>query len=320
MQTSVSTHRAANVILVAVTVYNNTSVDCRVRVQNRLNGPVLPPRQAGIPASGWDTAGYNGYVPAGKRMTIGYACPSDDNDDDDTVPSIDETVSVEAHAGNIADSTSINTSIPSPTDAVIRTLGRARPPVDAVSGSNPISRFSSDSPTDNGAETLGTDRDITSAVSASKNKQTLLPPCVDTWLTAIEGQSDQSMGIDQSVSNRTRQTRINMMNIAHAPRTSSKPNKQLTEAEYEALEEIKTRVDHIITPSPHVADQPISALRQIATRTIDTSSSSGASDMQHMEASVADDSKVTCHCRSDSEKHTDINSAPDRTQSTNGSL
>ncbi|WP_182013957.1 hypothetical protein [Haloquadratum walsbyi] len=320
MQTSVSTHRAANVILVAVTVYNNTSVDCRVRVQNRLNGPVLPPRQAGIPASGWDAAGYNGHVPAGKRMTIGYACPSDDNDDDDTVPSIDETVSVEAHADSIIDNTSINTSISSPTDAVIRTLGRSRPPIDTIPDSNPISRSSSDSPTDNMAETPGTDRHITSAVSASKNKQTSLPPCVDTWLTTIEGRFDQSMGSDQSVSNRTRQTRINMMNTTHAPRASSKPNKQLTEAEYEALEEINTRVDHITTASPHVADQPINALRQIATRTIDTSSSSGASDMQHMEASVADDSKATCQSRSNSEKHTDINSAPDRIQSADGSL
>lgn len=48
----------------------------RVRVEQRLDGPVWPPRRAGQPEPGWDETGYEGVVPADERLTLGYATPA----------------------------------------------------------------------------------------------------------------------------------------------------------------------------------------------------------------------------------------------------
>jgi hypothetical protein len=46
---------------------------CRVRIENRLDGPVWPPRRRGQPAAGWDDDGYTGVVPADGLLTVGYS-------------------------------------------------------------------------------------------------------------------------------------------------------------------------------------------------------------------------------------------------------
>ncbi|WP_415379430.1 hypothetical protein [Halosimplex sp. TS25] len=49
---------------------------CRVRVENRLDGPVWPPRRRGQPADGWEDGAFTGEVSADGRLTIGYATPA----------------------------------------------------------------------------------------------------------------------------------------------------------------------------------------------------------------------------------------------------
>ncbi|MFB6281937.1 MAG: hypothetical protein ABEH40_07960 [Haloferacaceae archaeon] len=66
----------AEVALVEVSVHNPTAVDRRVRVENRLDGPTLPPRRGGVPERGWDADGYAGVVPAGGTMRLGFASPA----------------------------------------------------------------------------------------------------------------------------------------------------------------------------------------------------------------------------------------------------
>jgi hypothetical protein len=105
-----------DVTLVTVDLRNPSPVDRRVRVTNRLDGPVLPPRRAGVPAAGWDESGFAGVVPAGGRRALGYACPASPRRPPVSV--IDE--------GRSSDE---------PTDAVadaVRALGDPRPPGDAV--------------------------------------------------------------------------------------------------------------------------------------------------------------------------------------------
>jgi hypothetical protein len=49
----------------------------RVRIENRLDGPVLPPRTGGVPEPGWDEDGVERRVEPDSRVVLGYACPAD---------------------------------------------------------------------------------------------------------------------------------------------------------------------------------------------------------------------------------------------------
>jgi len=48
----------------------------RVRVENRLDGPVWPPRREGQPAAGWDGDTFEGVVAPDERLVAGYATPA----------------------------------------------------------------------------------------------------------------------------------------------------------------------------------------------------------------------------------------------------
>ena len=43
--------------LVGVRVRNDEAVPRRVRIESRIDGPLLPPRRGGVPESGWDATG-----------------------------------------------------------------------------------------------------------------------------------------------------------------------------------------------------------------------------------------------------------------------
>ncbi|MFB6161436.1 MAG: hypothetical protein ABEJ61_09715 [Haloferacaceae archaeon] len=60
--------------LVEVVVRNPTAVVRRVRVENRLDGPALPPGREGVADPAWDETGFEGTVPPNDRLTLGYAC------------------------------------------------------------------------------------------------------------------------------------------------------------------------------------------------------------------------------------------------------
>ncbi|EMA68291.1 DUF7857 domain-containing protein, partial [Halorubrum kocurii] len=49
--------REGGVSLVRCRVRNDDAVPRRVRIESRLDGPVLPPRRDGVPETGWDEAG-----------------------------------------------------------------------------------------------------------------------------------------------------------------------------------------------------------------------------------------------------------------------
>ena len=48
----------------------------RVRIENRLDGPVWPPREEGQPAAGWDDDTFEGVVAPDHRLVAGYATPA----------------------------------------------------------------------------------------------------------------------------------------------------------------------------------------------------------------------------------------------------
>jgi hypothetical protein len=69
-----SCERSDGVTLVSLVVASDRP--CRVRVENRLDGPVWPPRRRGQPAAGWDGDAFVGRVPADGRLAVGYASPA----------------------------------------------------------------------------------------------------------------------------------------------------------------------------------------------------------------------------------------------------
>jgi hypothetical protein len=130
-------------VLVAVSLCNDTAVTVRVRVENDLDGPILPPRRGGVPTAGWDAEGFTGTVPANARLGIGYACPvgdggaadraasnSNPNRDWDPDPG-SEAISLEVLGPADGDEPSASDRV----DAAVRSLGRATPPADAVPAS-----------------------------------------------------------------------------------------------------------------------------------------------------------------------------------------
>ena len=116
-ETDWSVDEVADVSLIELSVHNPTAVDRRVRVESRLDGPVLPPRDSSVPEAGWDERGYAGVVPAGERIALGFAVPAPP-----TEPPV--SVSDEGRATNDEGETSA-------ADAV-RALGPADPPADAL--------------------------------------------------------------------------------------------------------------------------------------------------------------------------------------------
>jgi hypothetical protein len=112
------------VTLVSFRLENERTVDRRVRLRNRLDGPVLPPRRQREPEAGWDSEGLTAVVPAGSTGAYGYACPAPQDEPPVAIAQIgppDDPVAGGERTDNgdrVAD--------------VIRRLGDARPPRAAV--------------------------------------------------------------------------------------------------------------------------------------------------------------------------------------------
>lgn len=103
--------------LVMVVLENDTPVDQRVRVANRLDGAVWPPRTHGVPCTGWDEGGWEGVVPRGSRVGVGFATPASPE------PDPVELAWTERAATPVEDDSAT---------AVVRSLADPRPPRDAT--------------------------------------------------------------------------------------------------------------------------------------------------------------------------------------------
>ncbi|MCU4802145.1 hypothetical protein OB920_17350 [Halobacteria archaeon HArc-gm2] len=91
----------------------------RVRLANRLDGPVWPPRRHGVPAAGWTDDGFETVVPADGVVAVGYASPA---------PPVDAPVAV-VDREIVEEGT--DERVATAADA-LRDLGDPSPPRDAV--------------------------------------------------------------------------------------------------------------------------------------------------------------------------------------------
>lgn len=177
LDTTVTTEEG--VTLVAAHVRNTEPVDRHVRLENRLDGPVLPPRSNGRPERGWSERGYVGVVAAESVLSIGYACNVASPSSED--PAV-ELVSVSDPTDYDAD----------PVDQALATLGDARPPADAVPvaergvAAESTSAHEGDHPRP--ADATGP----ASASDSAIDPATTLPPSVVRYLDEVDARLDQA--------------------------------------------------------------------------------------------------------------------------------
>jgi hypothetical protein len=159
--------------LIQVRLANPASVDQRVHVKNQLDGPVLFPRQRGVPEAGWDREGFVGTVPATGQRGLGYACLAPIQTPPISLKVVDESTSADsAPRSTDPDQT--------PTD-VVRTYGDGTPPATVVP-----SRADRSLSTNEQGQTASPNRRDSSAA---------LPPEVTSWLDDVETRITRAEGL-----------------------------------------------------------------------------------------------------------------------------
>jgi len=178
-----SCERSDGVTLVSLVVAADRP--CRVCVENRLDGPVWPPRRRGQPATGWDGDAFAGRVPADGRLTVGYATPARP---DEPPAEVVSTTPVERSDG-AADS-----SAPGPAPAVestpagvVRDLGDPVVPRDSVPLPEPdAARLSAPSDDGESGREPGAGAGGQSVDAAADTERFVVPGAVRAWLRDVE--------------------------------------------------------------------------------------------------------------------------------------
>ena len=157
--------------------WNSSSATRRVRVGNRLPGPVRPPRREGVPAAGWDDGGFEGVVPPHERRALGYASPvaadesvGADSGGDFTADPPATLVWSERAGASAAETDPDAFADEATPEGVVRALGDPRPPADAVPASDDAS-----------------ERDAP------------VPEPVESWLSAVEERARSADGGSESL-------------------------------------------------------------------------------------------------------------------------
>jgi len=142
---------AGDATLVELLVTSET--DARVEIESNLQ-PVWPPRRQGRPAEGWTGAGFEGVVAADEVLVLGYASPADP---------------VEPPAAIVDTDPVTETPEEPPTpESLVRSLGGAAPPRDAVptdGGATSVDEYPGGGP-DERSTTTAAARQPTSSSSA----------------------------------------------------------------------------------------------------------------------------------------------------------
>jgi hypothetical protein len=127
----------AGVSLVELTVANPTDCARRVRVANRLDGAVWPPRREGVPEAGWDDGGFEGVLAPGECRALGYASPAESVEPPAELvwterAGASDPIENTERAGPSERTDDAGWSADATPESVLRSLGDPRPPADAV--------------------------------------------------------------------------------------------------------------------------------------------------------------------------------------------
>ena len=128
MERSWSVDRTNGVTLVRCRLCNDRDAACQVRVESRLDGPVLAPRRNGVPEDGWDRSGVTVRLDPGERRAVGFASPAEP-----TEPPVAVEVTGANEGARVSGDEGAGTNAKgvAACDAV-RRLGIHRPPADVI--------------------------------------------------------------------------------------------------------------------------------------------------------------------------------------------
>jgi hypothetical protein len=193
MELDWSVDREGDASLVGVRVRNDGAVPRRVRIESRLDGPVLPPRRGGVPESGWDEEGVTAVIDPGDREAFGFAALADPVD-----PPV-EISSVEPADGDEDDGRAAPESESDLARAAVRDLESHRPPREAVAGTEAVDRDGDEA---GGGNAVGVDEDSDTEASGpngdatgrSENEASAEPDAdeVDAWFAAVEARIERA--------------------------------------------------------------------------------------------------------------------------------
>jgi hypothetical protein len=172
--------RVGAVTLVELRLENDADDPRRVRVENRLDGSIRPPRRGGRPAPGWDETGYESVLDPGETRALGYACPAPPADP----PAVADATPAAPDAG--ADADRERTA-----GEVVAALGDPRPPRDAVptpAADRPTASVADPGRGDRGGTAAAPDGGRAGAGTAGPRGAVDDPPApVTDWLDDVAG-------------------------------------------------------------------------------------------------------------------------------------
>ncbi|MGM0446641.1 MAG: hypothetical protein ACQERM_00115 [Methanobacteriota archaeon] len=192
MELDWSVDREGDASLVGVRVRNDGAVPHRVRIESRLDGPVLPPRRGGVPESGWDAAGVTTVIDPGERAAFGFAALAD------RVEPPVEIASVEPATADAATEDGADLA-----RAAVRDLESHRPPRRAVDGAGAVDGVNEEGD-DTGTgdlesqtrpeneEAAGSDGDADRSEAPEPPPSAAGPDEVDAWFAAVEARIERA--------------------------------------------------------------------------------------------------------------------------------
>lgn len=207
MELDWSVDREGDASLVGVRVRNDGAVPRRVRIESRLDGPVLPPRRGGVPESGWGAEGVTAVIDPGERAAFGFAALGDRAD-----PPV-EITSVESMPPDAENSRASTESDSDRARAAVRNLESHHPPRRTVDRKEAVDR--GDKRRLGGAKAVGSGRDAIDrtwdaadddataterSVGSAPDRSgtdgvTSGSPCpdeLDAWFAAVEAQIERA--------------------------------------------------------------------------------------------------------------------------------
>lgn len=156
----------------------------RVRLANRLDGPVWPPRSSGVPAAGWDGDTLECVLAAGAVRAIGYATPAEPAAEPMTVVTTDPAdVDAESAPGTATGARCEVPDVEASSSGVLRALGSPRPPRDAV-------------PTPEVGQGDGASGTSEPPAQTDSAASPTARPDIDEWRGGTDTPSDASTGAD----------------------------------------------------------------------------------------------------------------------------
>ncbi|TKX84940.1 hypothetical protein EXE43_16225 [Halorubrum sp. SS5] len=200
MELDWSVDREGEASLVGVRVRNDGAVPRRVRIESRLDGPVLPPRRGGVPERGWDAGGVTAVIDPGERAAFGFAAVAEPVDPPVEIagvePATAEPNGDDAATGGDADRVR----------AAMRDLDSHRPPRQAVAGAESAGASGSDEDDTERARSgddAGSDDDADSIEragegDAERSATAESPPDaaaadgIDAWFAAVEDRVERA--------------------------------------------------------------------------------------------------------------------------------